>query len=181
MKRQAQVQDSRERIEQGLLVSANHATYSQVSNTQIAKAAGVSRMTFYRHFRNKRDVLISLLERLSVGMSAVDLTSSLRRRFEILQEHPTLRLLLSDPEAREIFRDYRWRRSPEILPEASDAGALYRRAFVFAGLDAMALMWLENGMKEPVHDMVELARDVIQSNAGAESGERDIRSRHVQP
>lgn len=167
MKRQEQVDDSRERIERGLLVSAGRTTYSRVSNTQIATAAGVSRMTFYRHFENKRDVLISLLERLSFDIhlesnedpadASVDLATLLYRRFEMLQANRTLQLLLTDSEAREVFREFRWHRSYKMFPEGNDSRGSYRRAFVFAGLDAMVLRWIETGFQESVDEMVELA------------------------
>ncbi len=171
MKRQDQVEDSRERIERGLLVSAVRTGYGRLSNTQIARAAGVSRMTFYRHFNNKRDVLISLLERLSGDIHrksdndasgvSVDLKALLHRRFEVLQKNRTLQLLLTDLEAREVFRAFRWRRSHEVFPESNDGRGLYRRAFVFAGLDAMVLRWFETGLQESVDEMVELALPIV--------------------
>lgn len=164
MNRREQIEDSRKRIEEGFLVSARQTGYSALTNTRIATAAGVSRMTFYRHFGNKRDVLLSLLERLSSDMhtgAAHTVSGFLSRRFELLQANRNLQLLLADPAAREVFRDFRWKQVSEIFPGSNDGDGQYRRVFVLAGLDALTMRWLETGMGEPVGEMVALALRLI--------------------
>ena len=164
MNRREQIEDSRKRIEEGFLVSARQTGYSSLTNTRIADAAGVSRMTFYRHFGNKRDVLLSLLERLSSDMhagAAHTVSGFLSRRFELLQANRNLQLLLADPAAREVFRDFRWKQVSEFFPGYNDGEDQYRRAFVLAGLDALTMRWLETGMREPMDEMVALALQLV--------------------
>ena len=119
-KRQQQIDQSRRLIEEGLIQAARNRPYSQLSNEQIVKASGVSRMTYYRHFQNKREVLLSLLERLSgeigqrshgkpeKGTGVGGLAEMLHRRFTVLLENQHLHHLLTDPHAREVFREFRW-------------------------------------------------------------------------
>ncbi len=164
MNRQEQVEESRKRIEEGFLASARKTGYSALTNTGIVHAAGVSRMTFYRHFGNKRDVLLSLLERLSSNMqsgAAHTVSGLLARRFEFLQANRNLQFLLVDPEAREVFRDFRWKQVSEFFPGYNDGEDQYRRAFVLAGLDALTMRWLETGMREPMDEMVALALQLV--------------------
>ena len=55
--------DSRERLLAAAVEQFGRSGYSPVSVEDIASAAGVSRMTFYRHFRGKADLATSLFDR----------------------------------------------------------------------------------------------------------------------
>ncbi|HDN19595.1 MAG TPA: TetR/AcrR family transcriptional regulator [Candidatus Acetothermia bacterium] len=54
-------QSTRDRILEAALRLFSSRGYERVSVTAIAQEAGVSRPSFYRYFRNKRDVLLALL------------------------------------------------------------------------------------------------------------------------
>ena len=54
-------QSTRDRILEAALRLFSSRGYERVSVTAIAREAGVSRPSFYRYFRNKRDVLLALL------------------------------------------------------------------------------------------------------------------------
>ena len=55
--------DSRERLLAAAVEQFGRSGYSPVSVEDIASAAGVSRMTFYRHFRGKADLASALFDR----------------------------------------------------------------------------------------------------------------------
>ena len=55
--------DSRERLLAAAVEQFGRSGYSPVSVEDIASAAGVSRMTFYRHFRGKADIATVLFDR----------------------------------------------------------------------------------------------------------------------
>jgi AcrR family transcriptional regulator len=55
--------DSRERLLAAAVEVFGRSGYSLVSVEDIATAAGVSRMTFYRHFRGKADLATALFDR----------------------------------------------------------------------------------------------------------------------
>jgi AcrR family transcriptional regulator len=55
--------DSRERLLAAAVEQFGRSGYSPVSVEDIATAAGVSRMTFYRHFRSKADIATALFDR----------------------------------------------------------------------------------------------------------------------
>ena len=55
--------DSRERLLAAAVEQFGRSGYSPVSVEDIASAAGVSRMTFYRHFRGKADLATALFDR----------------------------------------------------------------------------------------------------------------------
>ncbi len=51
----------RESITQALLLLMKERPFSQISITEIVKKAGVGRVSFYRNYRSKEDVLVSAL------------------------------------------------------------------------------------------------------------------------
>ncbi|UVO53659.1 TetR/AcrR family transcriptional regulator [Sphingomonas sp. SUN039] len=55
--------DSRERLLAAAVEQFGRSGYSPVSVEDIATVAGVSRMTFYRHFRGKADIATALFDR----------------------------------------------------------------------------------------------------------------------
>jgi len=64
--------DSRERLLTAAVEQFSRAGYAPVSVDDVASAAGVSRMTFYRHFRGKADLATALFDR-NVGEAGPDL------------------------------------------------------------------------------------------------------------
>lgn len=55
--------DSRDRLLEAAAAQFGSVGYSPVSVEDIANSAGVSRMTFYRHFRGKADIATALFDR----------------------------------------------------------------------------------------------------------------------
>lgn len=171
MNRKQQIQETKLLIQEGLLKVTEHTGYTMVTNTQIVQEAGVSRMTFYRYFKNKREVLISLLDRLSQDFAVTSLKQPrstkamveqmVTKRFDLLKNNRLLQHLLSDPQARDIFREYRWCLSEQFFPQAGESMSTYQRIFVLAGIDAITIEWFERGMVEPVESMVKLSLAMI--------------------
>lgn len=171
MNRKQQIQETKWLIQEGLLKVTEHTGYSMVTNTQIVQEAGVSRMTFYRYFKNKREVLVSLLDRLSQDLksptfqqprSTKEIVEQLvTKRFDLLKNNRLLQHLLSDPQARDIFREYRWSLSEQFFPQAGESMSTYQRIFVLAGIDAITIHWFEQGMVESVESMVNISLAMI--------------------
>ena len=59
---QRRKQDSRERLLAAAMTQFCDQSYLAVSVEDIASAAGVSRVTFYRHFNNKADIAADLFK-----------------------------------------------------------------------------------------------------------------------
>ncbi len=59
---QRRKQDSRERLLAAAMTRFCDRGYLAVSVEDIASAAGVSRMTFYRHFSSKADIAVDLFK-----------------------------------------------------------------------------------------------------------------------
>ncbi|MCT0017568.1 TetR/AcrR family transcriptional regulator [Lactococcus lactis subsp. lactis] len=59
MKENSQSRSSKEWIIDSLIYLLKTKPYSAITITEIAKKAGVARLTFYRHFENKEEIIIT--------------------------------------------------------------------------------------------------------------------------
>lgn len=62
MKRKEQYQDFHDFIIEGTMLCLEKYTINELPLTEVCKKAGVSRMTFYRHFKNKEEVVLEYFE-----------------------------------------------------------------------------------------------------------------------
>ena len=62
MKRKEQYQDFHDFIIEGMMLCLEKYTINELPLTEVCKKAGVSRMTFYRHFKNKEEVVLEYFE-----------------------------------------------------------------------------------------------------------------------
>ena len=63
-----QAEETREKLLEAALVVMSKKTFASVSMSEIAEEAGVTRGAIYWHFKNKNDILVHLIERLSIQM-----------------------------------------------------------------------------------------------------------------
>ena len=64
MKRSKQVNESREMIVQAFRKLLRNSDYNDITLSEIADEAGLARMTLYRHFRNKDNILLHIAQRV---------------------------------------------------------------------------------------------------------------------
>jgi AcrR family transcriptional regulator len=125
---------TRERIIDGAARLFNQLGYNGADSNSIAKEAGYATGTFYKHFRDKREVFLSVYERWIVEeWKAVDVELSkqqepqetARRIVDLSIKFHTdwrglraslMELIFSDPEARKFFRKQR-RRQLDLMAE----------------------------------------------------------------
>ncbi|WP_282800648.1 TetR/AcrR family transcriptional regulator [Lactococcus lactis] len=62
MKRKEQYQDFHDFIIEGTMLCLEKYTINELPLTEVCKKAGVSRMTVYRHFKNKEEVVLEYFE-----------------------------------------------------------------------------------------------------------------------
>jgi len=155
MKRLKQIKESKDMILKAFMALLEHGSYDQVSVSQIALEAGVTRMTLYRHFKEKEDILLyhfeQNLERVldhmeeSTSRAIEDL---LEFRFKVLKESKYTSILAKHKKLDKLtqtiglkFIHY----FDAVLPGDMED---YSRAFITGGIDAMTILWIDRGMKE---------------------------------
>ncbi|ONI40363.1 hypothetical protein AN639_04940 [Candidatus Epulonipiscium fishelsonii] len=164
MKRKSQINQSKELILQGLLELMQTMEYDEITLTQIAKQAEVSRMTLYRHFNQKEDIL--LFEAIKISQKILDKVNSshkltlkclLTLKFKSLQEYPYTLILSKHNKLEQLLEITTVHILPsicqkEIIPVSSNT---YIQTFFKGGLDAITRDWIENGMIEPYEKIVD--------------------------
>lgn len=168
MKRTKQVNESKELIFKAYMALLNVKDEETITLTEIAETAGVGRMTLYRHFKEKEDILLYKVElsydkaRIYLKSDNLSLIDLLNFRFKLFKESPHINLFYKMNRLQRLFDKFREIYSDDInkvIPKRNDA---FERVFIMAGLDGMTHLWIETGMKESSYEMAKKALHVIQ-------------------
>lgn len=155
MKRIKQINGSKQLILDGFMRLLEYDKYDQITVSQIAQAAGVTRMTLYRHFKEKEDILVfhfeQNLEMALNHMEDVEIPSFktlLEYRFKLLKESKYTEVLANQDKLNKMTQTLGKKfihHFKSIIPEIK---GLYDNAFLVGGIDAMTVLWIKNGMIE---------------------------------
>ncbi len=151
----------------------------EVTVQDVLDRASVGRSTFYLHFRDKNDLLLSQLERFLEHMSTLLTVSnekSLRvapvaEMFDHLEQAKKIYRILGDAgrlsDFYDLGQDYFARGIEQRLIESGRLSKLSKpelavRASVLAGsLQSLLRWWLDHGAKEPPQAMDELFHSMV--------------------
>lgn len=160
MKRIKQINESKQLIFEGFMRLLEYNDYEEIRISEIVKEAGVVRMTLYRHFKEKEDIIIFAFEQsFNKAIKIVEQTENssiidlLIFRFSTLKESPYTNILAKHNKLNKLFQTigkefaHHFR---ALLPEIDD---MYNRTFLVGGIDAMTELWIQEGMKESPENM----------------------------
>jgi len=179
MKRIKQVNESKELIFEAYMKLLNVKEEEDITLTEIAQTAGVGRMTLYRHFKEKEDILLYKLElsydkaRIYLNSDNLSLIDLLNFRFKLFKESPHIDLLYKMNRLQRLFDKFREIYSDDInkvIPKNND---VFEAIFIMAGLDAMTHLWIERGMKENYDEMAKKALHIIQKYSASNQQKSD--------
>lgn len=165
-----QKQLSQESIQTALFVLMKQSKFADISISELAKKAGISRMGFYRNYASKEAVLADYFDRhisdffkqLNKFPSKSALENGIRY-FEYVKQNRELFQVLIDSEAETIlikkFSFYVSKFYSDNVKSVPFTGAYahYWNSFVSAGLYNMTIAWIKNDCAEPVSLLAELA------------------------
>lgn len=169
MKREKQIKESKEMIKDALFNLMKIKGFDEITMSEIASEAGLVRMTLYRHFKDKEQILLYCFEdyyekalfemKMQINPTLNDL---LRFRFKMLKESPYTNLLMAhnllDQLIQRVGLNY-VHSFKGILPEIEN---VYKKSFVLGGIDALTVKWIEDGMNEHYTQIAdEVARILI--------------------
>ena len=162
---------SRKWLTDALLSLMEKRAFRNISITEIAEKAGLSRRTFYRIFETKEDILnyyadelygefLQLLNR----ETDCRFTVTVRLYFEFWYRHKRFLGLLKQSEMLPFLMNQYARLFPKVFqmlkgshPLARNEEALsYAMAFSAGGLLSILLKWAEDGMNKTPEDMMRL-------------------------
>ena len=153
---------SQKEITDALLVLMNKHPYDEITVKQILLEAKIARMTFYRNYDSKEDVLISLMKSILhdyfdvVNAGNVDLLTTI---FSFADKHRSLILLLEKNNMLHLLlncineylpflhnRFYSKDNPFNVLLEGLDAN--YIMALNIGAVFNVIALWVHNGMRE---------------------------------
>ena len=155
-------------ISTALLLLMEQNDYQSITVTDIAKKAGVSRMTYYRAYSSKEDILIQYFNGLASNFileikSRPDITlyQLAVHFFTFFQEHGNLIPTLKKANLLElVFHNFidnlKYFYADLFGNQKLSASANYHLLFNAGGLSFALILWSENGYKETPEQMAQM-------------------------
>lgn len=156
----------KECIADALLILMKKENFEKISITEITKLANVGRVTYYRHFKSKEDILIYkidlLLEQWTNDNKLCDFKTHEEVFVSLFQYFLTIRetidiIIKSGMESALLMANYRIFEQKADLP-ISEA---YKYCYHSMGLSGLLLSWVKRGMKETPQEMGKIANHAI--------------------
>lgn len=171
---------SRQKMVLALLTLMERYDYREITVTQIAQEARLSRKTFYRLFTGKDEILSLFFEGLFQQWSAQITARNVHHYWDVVQlffdfweeRRPLLALLQKNGLLQRVFeQSYRYSlpvfasvRSRETV-DALSCSLPYMLAYSVGGMHSMLLKWMELGMEVPSHELIATLKAGFQSES----------------
>ena len=141
--------------------------FAKISVTELCRKAGVSRMTFYRHFESREDVLkkwcAGITDRLVVESGLNYRNETLKTYFTTLfthvLKHREMTCILRKNGLLWITRDDIDRVFFETYKGVYDE---YKMHFITGGLFNACMLWVENGLRETPEDLAARLSEILE-------------------
>lgn len=139
-------------------------SFDKLSVCDIADKAGVSRMSFYRNFKSKEDLVFQLLDNISKELKANIEILEIKNQFTITKEYfeifkkynkhflALLNSQISKTLGETIMEKLKANTPNDYISKTSK----YIPIYYFGAMTHVLIEWLEDGMNESTEDMARL-------------------------
>ena len=171
-------EQSKEKLANALLTVMKQYSFKEITITQLAQEANLSRKTFYRLFADKDEVLSYLFQNLYIECFEQIKSQHTQHYWDIVQcyfdfweERKSLLLLfkqskllpvLFDGAYKYSFSIFEYIRSKDVA-EYLSVQLPYLLAYSIGGIHSMLLRWVENDMAVPSHILIEQLKNGFSS------------------
>jgi len=171
-------EQSKKKIADALLVILQQYDYKEITITQLAQEAKLSRKTFYRLFADKEEVLAYIFENMYI--ECFEQIKSQRTQcywdivqcyFDFWEERKSLLLIfkqsallpvLFDGAYKYSFSIFEYIRTKDVAEQLS-VQLPYLLAYSVGGMHNMLLKWVENDMSVPSYVLIEQLKNGFSS------------------
>ena len=157
-------------MEQALFRLMQEREFDKISVTDITAKAGVGRVTFYRHFKRKEDVVLSYFERHTKNFlagrryyprSREDYIAVASDVFAMFREHRETFLLLKRARLESLYLDYLNRHFCQMFRSDHPERNSYT-PYLYAGmLFNISMAWLDRNCAESPEQLAAIVLDTI--------------------
>ena len=170
MAREKQVNESQELIVQALIKLLSEKPLTSISMTEIANKADVVRMTLYRHFRSKEEIILHIVgTKIDELVKQMDDTPELTIynlflfRFKILKESPFTKMLYECDQLGKLLSIIRTSIMNDIHFLSHINYEPFILNFFMGGIDKITEMWIAEGMQTPPEEMAKRVYDLVEN------------------
>ncbi len=160
MKRVNQIYQSKIWIKDALFILLETKSFEDITLTEIAIKAGVTRMTIYRHFKTKEDILIfsfeELFKRALTSLQTEEkptLFDILKIRLELLKDSNEAQILFKNNQFSKLLYSTRINYINQIQKLVNTKLDKYLLYFILGGINEMTVYWYQSGMKVSIEDI----------------------------
>ncbi|HSL87211.1 MAG TPA: TetR/AcrR family transcriptional regulator [Bacteroidales bacterium] len=160
MARKKQMHESKALITQALIRLLNEKPLTSISMTEIANEADVARMTLYRHFKIKEEIILHIVvTKIDDLMMQMDDHSEQKMynlvlfRFRILKESPFTNMLYECNQLGKLFSIIRTHVMNKIPLFSHLNFDPFLLDFFMGGIDKVTETWIAEGMQTPPDEM----------------------------
>ncbi len=163
---------SRQKFIDALLAVMKIDKFKDITVTQIAQEACLSRKTFYSLFTDKTQVIELYFEKLSEEFisciqktQARDYWEIIKNYFEFFAERKDLISLLYDNDLIHYLFEISYKYASRIFYFVHEAGDIPEThlplilAYSLSGINGMMLKWIESGMTIPVDELISILKN----------------------
>ncbi len=163
---------ARESIEQALILLLEEKQFSDITITDITKRAGVSRVTYYRNYSSKEDILSGYLQNVVadfyLALKDYDAVTQTRELwvtlFEKMRDHAQeIILLMKAGYGDELLNSYIRGINAGLSGPEENPELYYSNCYWVGALHSITKEWIQSGMKEPIDQMVYIGTAMMTS------------------
>lgn len=156
MTRKKQIHESKELISEALMELLAKKPLSDINISEIAKKADVVRMTLYRHFKTKEDIVLYIvsqrideyLDKLA-GDKPITFNDFNHIRFHLLKDSPFTIMLFESNHLDKLLDLIRINTIERFEVLNTSNLNPFIIDFFTGGIDKITMRWVENGMEIP--------------------------------
>lgn len=158
MKRKTQIEESKRMIYIALSELLKKKDVHAITFAEIAAKAGLTRMTLYRHFKSKEEIILYRAKEIYLQMKALNHPTNLEleisSKLQLLKTLPHVELINNNNYIQGIINDLRTEANESNFafyvrgyPGLNDP---YFLAFFMGGFNNIIKKWIDNKCQEPV-------------------------------
>ncbi len=146
--------------------------YNSITITDIANKSGMSRMTYYRNYKSKDDIIVQYVNDIAASVHELIAASGVSNDnfayFKILFENlgvlSDIAIVAYNAHMGDLILDAINRNMLLTFPPSSDDGdKIYKRHYYAGAVYNVLIEWLKKGKKETVDHMARLMCDMMET------------------
>ena len=141
--------------------------FDKITITEIVEKAGVSRISFYRHFDSKLDILNKKLNQMTdefindyyKDINNQNVEENLLNLFNIIYKYKDLGTALYKSNSQYLIQQ----QFHKVIDERISKFNIYKRSFYAGGIYNSMLLWISTGYKQKPEFLVETIMDILKA------------------